>query len=52
MAYEASVTLVKSKEIELTPMTFNPKEMSELSWHEQSNRLVQLYAEILEESRP
>ena len=40
------------KEIELTPMTFNPKKMSELSWHEQSNRLVQLYAEILEESRP
>jgi len=39
------------KEIELTPMTFNPKKMSELSWHEQSNRLVQLYAEILEESR-
>ena len=35
------------KKFELTPMTFNPKKMSELSWHEQSNRLVQLYADIL-----
>ena len=35
------------KEIELAPMTFNPEKISELSWHEQSNRLVQLYADIL-----
>jgi len=39
------------KAIERNPPSFIPKNIAELSWQEQSNRLIDVYSEILTETR-